>query len=184
MTTDNSLSRNHNSHKEFHVTCADVLDRGGPWSHRRYSRRIDGIGPAFEAQPLYVGKAEKSLNGRDVRTHFATGKTGSSTVRRSLAALLVDQLELVAVPRNVTRPSASANHALDTAGDERLSRWMDGRLLQATWVKPATVVLGDVETAVLLRLQPPLNLDNVGQPRDRLRGPRHHVGDTQRRTLY
>jgi hypothetical protein len=44
--------------------------------------------PAFQDQPLYVGKAERSLNGRDVGTHFATGKTGSSTVRRSLAALL------------------------------------------------------------------------------------------------
>ena len=45
-----------------------------------------GLTPAFDDQPLYVGKAERSLSGRDVRTHFAAGKTGSSTVRRSLAA--------------------------------------------------------------------------------------------------
>jgi hypothetical protein len=51
-----------------------------------------GLSPAFDDQPLYVGKAEKSLNGRDIGTHFTTGKTGSSTVRRSLAALLVEQL--------------------------------------------------------------------------------------------
>lgn len=31
--------------------------------------------PVYDGQPLYVGKAEKSLNGRDVGTHFATGKT-------------------------------------------------------------------------------------------------------------
>lgn len=57
---------------------------------------------------------------------------------------------------------------------------MDERLLLATWVKPATVVLGEVETAVLLRRQPPLNLDNVGQPRDRLRAARAIMAATAR----
>ena len=59
-----------------------------------------GLSPAYDGQHLYVGKAERSLNGRDVGTHFAAGKTGSSTVRRSLAALLVNELALIAVPRN------------------------------------------------------------------------------------
>ncbi|MDE0777070.1 MAG: hypothetical protein OSB43_12410 [Nocardioides sp.] len=130
------------------------------------------LSPAFDEQPLYVGKAEKSLNGRDVGTHFSTGKTGSSTVRRSLAALLVEALDLVAVPRNVSRPDGSANYSLEPAGDERLSRWMEERLELATWVKPEDVVLNDVETEVLLRLRPPLNLDKVGEPRERLRRAR------------
>ncbi|MBY9074229.1 hypothetical protein K1X13_05275 [Nocardioides sp. WL0053] len=64
------------------------------------------LSPAFDGQPLYVGEAERSLNGRDVGTHNAAGKTGSSTVRRSLAALLVNELALVAVPR--TWPSLVA----------------------------------------------------------------------------
>ena len=72
-----------------------------------------GLSRVFDDQPLYVGKAERSLNGRDVRTHFAAGKTGSSTVRRSLAALLVDELALVAVPRNLAKPDGSANFGLD-----------------------------------------------------------------------
>lgn len=42
--------------------------------------------PEFDSQPLYVGKAEKGLNGRDVATHFAAGRTGSTTLRRSLSA--------------------------------------------------------------------------------------------------
>jgi hypothetical protein len=127
------------------------------------------LSPVFDDQPLYVGKAEKSLNGRDVGTHFATGKTGSSTVRRSLAALLVTKLGLVAVPRNLVRPDGSANYSLEPPGDERLSRWMEQRLLLATWVKPEHIHLDEVETAVLLRLRPPLNLDKVGEPRERLR---------------
>jgi hypothetical protein len=130
------------------------------------------LAPAFDGQPLYVGKAEKSLNGRDVGTHFATGKTGSSTVRRSLAALLAAQLDLVAVPRNLAKPDGSANFSLETAGDRRLSRWMDERLALAAWVKPEDVSLDEVETAVLLRLRPPLNLDKVGEPRERLRRAR------------
>ena len=136
--------------------------------------------PVFVDQPLYVGKAEKSLNGRDVGTHFATGKTGSSTVRRSLAALLADALDLVPVPRNLAKPDGSANFALEVEGDARLSDWMDHRLLLATWVKPDGAHLDDVETAVVHRLRPPLNLDKVGEPRERLRTARKRMADMAR----
>ena len=139
-----------------------------------------GLVPAFDDQPLYVGKAEKSLNGRDVGTHFASGKTGSSTVRRSLSALLVDELSLLAVPRNLARPDGSANFALEPIGDARLSEWMDSRLSLATWVKPDDVYLDEVETAVLRQLRPPLNLDKVGEPRERLRAARRHMAEIAR----
>lgn len=138
------------------------------------------LSPAFDDQPLYVGKAERSLHGRDVGTHFSTGKTGSSTVRRSLAALLAADLDLVAVPRNIAKPDGSANYSLDPAGDERLSRWMAERLVLATWVRPHDVLLDEVETAVLRRLRPPLNLDKVGEPRDRLRSARGAMATASR----
>jgi len=134
----------------------------------------------FHDQPSCVGKAEKSLNGRDVGTHFATGKTGSSTVRRSLAALLAEELELIAVPRNLRKPDGSANFALEHAGDARLSTWMEQRLRLATWVKPEQATLEDVETAFVRRLRPPLNLDEVGEPRDRLRQARRRLADVAR----
>lgn len=139
-----------------------------------------GLTPSFDDQPLYVGKAEKSLNGRDVGTHFATGKTGSSTVRRSLAALLVDRLNLVAVPRNLAKPDGSANFGLDSASDERLSDWMEKRLLLATWVRTGDTTLDDVETTVVRQLRPPLNLDKVGEPRQRLREARKRMADAAR----
>jgi hypothetical protein len=138
------------------------------------------LSPAFEGQPLYVGKAEKSLNGRDVGTHFATGKTGSSTVRRSLAALLAAELNLVAVPRNLAKPDSSANFALAPLGDERLSAWMERRLTLATWVKSDGSILDDVETALVGRLRPPLNLDKVGEPRERLRNARMAMAEASR----
>lgn len=93
-------------------------------------------------------------------------------MRRSLAALLASRLDLVAVPRNISKPDGSANHPLETDGDERLSAWMEHRLTLATWVKPDAVVLVEVETAVVLRFRPPLNLDKVGEPRARLRAAR------------
>lgn len=139
-----------------------------------------GLSPAFDDQPLYVGKAERSLNGRDVRTHFAAGKTGSSTVRRSLAALLADELGLVAVPRNTAKPDGSANFGLDPASDARLSGWMGQRLSLATWTKHGDAPLDDIETAVVGRLRPPLNLDKVGEPRARLRAARKRMADLAR----
>lgn len=139
-----------------------------------------GLIPAFDSQPLYVGKAERSLNGRDVGTHFAAGKTGSSTVRRSLAALLAGELALVAVPRNLAKPDGSANFGLDPASEARLSGWMEQRLSLATWIKPEDTTLDDIETVVVRQLRPPLNLDKVEESRVRLREARKRMADIAR----
>lgn len=139
-----------------------------------------GLRPNFPDQPLYVGKAERSLNGRDVRTHFAAGKTGSSTVRRSLAALLNRELGLVPVPRNTAKPDGSANFALDPASETKLSEWMRHRLDLATWSRIGEASLDVVETAVIRQLRPPLNLDKVGEPRTQLRTARKRMADFAR----
>ncbi|MFK4694130.1 GIY-YIG nuclease family protein [Streptomyces pristinaespiralis] len=118
-------------------------------------------------RPLYVGKAERSLVGRDLRTHFATGRTGSSTLRRTLAALLREPLGLRAVPRNPALPDGSANYSLESSGDERLTEWMHARLRLSVWVRPDGVVLDEVETAMLDALRPPLNLAKMGSLGDR-----------------
>ncbi|MBN8423103.1 hypothetical protein JF531_01035 [Microbacterium esteraromaticum] len=116
--------------------------------------------------PLYVGKAEDSLVSRDLNGHFATNpnskpRTGSSTVRRSFAALLREALDLHAVPRNLAKPERFANYGLAEGGDARLNEWMHARLTLAVWPAPAgmPVPLGDVETAVIVRFTPPINLD-------------------------
>ncbi|MBN7794643.1 GIY-YIG nuclease family protein [Microbacterium esteraromaticum] len=124
-----------------------------------------GLEVAYD-QPLYVGKAEKSLVSRDLNGHFATNRkstprTGGSTVRRSFAALLRDALDLQAVPRNLAKPERFANYGLAEGGDARLNEWMHARLTLAVWPAPAgmTVPLGDVESAVIVRFTPPINLD-------------------------
>jgi hypothetical protein len=124
-----------------------------------------GLAPAPD-QPLYVGKAEESLVSRDLNGHFATNpnakpRTGGSTVRRSFAALLRGPLGLHAVPRNLAKPERFANYALADGGDARLNEWMHARLTLAVWPAPAgaLIPLGDIETAIIVRFTPPINLD-------------------------
>lgn len=132
-----------------------------------------GLGAPPDLRPLYVGKSERSLARRDVGTHFADGRTGQSTVRRSLAALLVEPLQLVACPRNPARPERFANFGLEPASERRLTAWMHERLGLATWASPPGTVLADVEADVLQRLVPPLNSDKVNGPwRSELRAAR------------
>ncbi|PKI89876.1 hypothetical protein CW368_11975 [Actinomycetales bacterium SN12] len=116
--------------------------------------------------PLYVGKAEESLVSRDLNGHFATSpsstpRTGGSTVRRSFAALLRESLDLHGVPRNLAKPERFSNYGLASGGDARLNEWMHSRLTLAVWPAPTgmPVPLGDVETAVIVRFTPPINLD-------------------------
>lgn len=120
--------------------------------------------PAPDA-PLYVGKAEHSLLARDLHAHFATNpkstpRTGSSTVRRSFAALLREALDLHAVPRNLAKPERFANYGLTATGDARLNQWMHTRLTLAVWPAPADmrIPLRAVETAAIVHFTPPINI--------------------------
>jgi hypothetical protein len=120
-----------------------------------------GFGVPPDARPLYVGMAERSLAHRDLRQHFADGRTGSSTLRRSLAALLHDTLGLRAIPRNPQRPADLANYGLSLEDDEALTAWMRSHLRLAAWEATPGAVLATVERAVLPVLRPPLNLQGV-----------------------
>lgn len=139
-----------------------------------------GLQPSIDDAPLYVGKAEDSLVRRDMRTHFQTGRTGSSTLRRSLAALLRDELKLRALPRNAARPNHFANFSLEPEGDARLTTWMHERLAIAFWQKSG-LELNDVETSVVEAWAPPLNISKIGKPSPRLRLARKEMADEARR---
>jgi hypothetical protein len=125
-----------------------------------------GLDEPPDLRPLYVGKAEESLVSRDLETHFGDGRTGSSTVRRSFAALLRGTLGLRGTPRNPDKPGYYANYGLSPKQDAALTAWMRERLTLATCPTPATceVPLSKIERAVLKRLEPPLNLQHVKTP--------------------
>lgn len=117
-------------------------------------------GPRVEAA-LYVGKAEESLLSRDLVYHFGDGRTGSSTVRRSFAALLRVRLSLAGIPRNPAKPGYFANFGLGPSDDAKLTAWMRERLEIAVWTHSGTGLLKDIERAAIRQLNPPLNLAGV-----------------------
>lgn len=117
-----------------------------------------------DSRPLYVGKSEDNLAVRDIATHFRSRRTGQSTLRRSLAALLRDALDLNARPRNPRAPAHFSNYALDPDSEERLTRWMHDHLSLAFWSSAPAVPLLSVERAVLARWEPPLNTKDVRTP--------------------
>lgn len=120
-----------------------------------------GLGDPPDDRPLYVGKAEQSLASRDVRTHFGTGRTGSSTLRRSLAALLAKRMRLRAIPRNPDKPSHFSNYKLTDAGERKLTEWMQTNLSLTYWKATPATKLAVVELEVLADLLPPLNVQGV-----------------------
>jgi hypothetical protein len=134
-----------------------------------------GLEPRPIGVPLYVGKAEDSLVSRDLRTHFASGRTGSSTLRRSFAALLRQELKLEAIPRNPANPGHFSSFGLEPEGDQRLSSWMRDNLSLATWSRPEGVALRHVEVALLRTWAPPLNLTDVPAPWRRLKSLRSEM---------
>ncbi len=104
-----------------------------------------------DGRPLYVGKSEHDLATRDIKMHFASGRTGQSTLRRSLAALLRDELRLMAQPRNPASPERFSHYALNPDGEEALTTWMREHLELALWTPAEDVALASVERAVLHR---------------------------------
>ncbi|AIV39850.1 GIY-YIG nuclease family protein [Curtobacterium sp. MR_MD2014] len=137
-----------------------------------------GIGSQGRAAPIYIGKAERSLRDRDLRAHFgvdgAKVRSGSSTLRRSLSALLADELELRPVPRGKTASDASKGFSLHPEDEGRLSTWMQDRLELATWALPVGlgIRLGDVESRVIRHWDPPLNIVHAPTSRTALRAAR------------
>jgi hypothetical protein len=130
--------------------------------------RMLQLGDPPDGRPLYVGKAESSLSSRDVGTHFGFARvgsnsvTGSSTLRRTLSALLRDELGLRGRYRNPARRQKASHFGLSVDHDAALSDWMRSNLLATYWeMTTPAVPLTDVETKVLSRLKPPLNIQKV-----------------------
>jgi hypothetical protein len=107
-------------------------------------------GPPNESVPslrlLYLGRAT-SLRGRVLRNHLR--RSGSSTLRRTLAGLLVSE---------GYRTTWTDRVVLVSEDEARLTAWMYAHL-RLTWAQdpePATI-----EAELVRRLHPPLNVHGV-----------------------
>lgn len=129
-----------------------------------------GIGKPPDARPLYVGKAETTLASRDVEGHFgrrergAQSQTGSSTLRRSLAALLAAERGYRGMPRNSLKPGYFSDYGLSEIMTLTCRPGWKPGFVWLVWPRDVVAELDTIETDVLGKLLPPLNLDKVVTP--------------------
>ena len=112
------------------------------------------VGPAnpsnLTLRLLYVGIAAK-LRSRLVSNHL--GRSGSSTLRRTLAGFLLDDEQY--------RTRWTDRVVLVDDDERRLTDWMV-KHLHVTWCEHATP--RDVEQSIIQTLWPPLNVDHASGP--------------------
>jgi hypothetical protein len=111
-------------------------------------------GPAHPSTPnlrlLYIGLATK-LRSRLTSNHL--GRSGSSTLRRTLAGFLLDDEQY--------RTRWTDRVVLVDDDERRLTEWMIEHLL-VTWCEYTTP--RDVEQAIIQSLRPPLNVQYASGP--------------------
>jgi hypothetical protein len=111
---------------------------------------------------IYIGKTESSQKSRDRDTHFKTGKTGSSTLRRSFGAMLREELNLMPIPRNDSdfKKGRTSHFKFDQASEEKLTEWMQDNLALSFY--PFSKLLKEIdelESQLISALVPLLNID-------------------------
>jgi len=121
------------------------------------------VGPVhpseYEVRLLYVGIAAK-LRSRLGQNHMK--RSGSSTLRRTLSGLLLDEQGF--------RTRWTDRVVLVDEDELRLTSWMTAHLRISWCEHPAP---RDVEAAVIERLAPPLNVDHASGPtRDAIKAAR------------
>lgn len=126
-------------------------------------------GPAHPTVPdtrlLYVGLATK-LRSRIASNHLR--HSGSSTLRRTLAGLLLDEQGY--------RTRWTDRVVLVEEDETRLTTWMGNNLL-VSWCEHSTP--SDVESEIIRTLRPPLNVDHsTGPTVDIIKAARRHYTDS------
>ena len=112
-------------------------------------------------QIIYIGKTESSQEKRDAKTHFTSGKTGSSTLRKSIGSLLCAQENLKPVPRNNTDylKGKFSHFKFDEKSEEIITEWMVNNLALSFYEHPGTPYeIDQLETEIINQLVPVLNI--------------------------
>lgn len=116
-----------------------------------------------ESGVVYVGMTEDSLVSRN---HFLAKHSGFHSPRRSLGAILKQELGLEAAPRSPgPSPKNFDCYSFFGDGEQRLSEWMNQNLDHA--VVELRSELRNIEKAVISEMQPPLNLTGWTNPQKR-----------------
>lgn len=101
---------------------------------------------------VYVGLGQ-GARGLAARCHFK-GRTAGHSPRRSLSALLAEQLGLR--PIFIRKPSGTTTFKLDKGSEQLLDQWMENSLSVAFQLNDNP---GEHERELIRRWEPPLNCD-------------------------
>ena len=114
-------------------------------------------------QLIYIGKTESSHEKRNAKTHFSSGKTGSSTLRKSIGSLLKTELNLNPIPRNnIDFLKRRYSHfTFDDISEKKITEWMSNNLALAFFEFSAPKEkLNALESVLINELCPILNIVN------------------------
>ena len=113
-----------------------------------------------ENEIIYVGMTEDGL---DARNHVNHDHSGFSSFRRSLGAIIKENLDLKALPRSSGASRSNLRcYRFTEQGEAALTEWMKENLLCAQ-VEVAEDV-SECERGLIATLQPPLNLKGWPNP--------------------
>lgn len=116
----------------------------------------------LENEIIYIGKTESSQKKRNAQTHFKSGKTGSSTVRKSIGSILKEEMQLMPIPRNDTDFARGrlSHFKFDERSEIKLTDWMKSHLSVSYFEFPKPKQeIEDLETSLIHHLVPILNID-------------------------
>jgi hypothetical protein len=112
-------------------------------------------------QIIYIGKTETSQEKRDAKTHFASEKTGSSTVRKSIGSILCLSKRLKPIPRNVSdyQKRRFSHFKFDNPSEETITDWMKTNLALSFFEFPRSKQeIENLEKEIIDELVPVLNI--------------------------
>ena len=108
---------------------------------------------------IYIGKTNISHKKRVLKTHFRSGRTGSSTLRRSLGALLRDELTLKPIPRSLVNGKVR-DYKFIIDSENKLTDWMINNLTVSFYnFFGGKRLLRELESEIISILNPILNID-------------------------
>jgi hypothetical protein len=136
---------------------------GRPGVYAAYLRAKTALGPLRPGMNvvLYLGTSE-DLARRGIQQHLHPDRTGSSTFRRTLGAVLRDELRLKVVPRGRgNNQSDFRNYSFAPPGGAHLTEWMKTNLEFGFCTGSDAAKL---EKQLIQRLEPVLNLQGWENP--------------------
>ena len=135
----------------------EVPAPSAPGVYAWFMRHDGHLGPfAVDSErPVYIGRSI-SLAERVWGNHFKSGSTGWSTLRRTLGAIMKDDLALVAIPRSPSRSPSNLRHYKFDETEKNRSR--SGCATTSIPVSALLMIRTGVESALLRELVPLLNL--------------------------